>query len=155
MEADVEILELLNIDPTMVVLQMIPFLVATGGLYLIIFKPMLKMLAERERNISGFRTEAELMQEEVSSKLEELEQQLAAARAEGQAERSKLRQEALAAEKDMLLAARNKTNEMLEAARGVIAKEREAAQAELRSSAEELSGQIAGTILGRELGETN
>ena len=150
-----QILELLNIDPTMVALQMIPFLVATAGLYLIIFKPMLKMLAERERNISGFRKEAELMQEEVDRKLEELEEQLTAARAEGQAERGKLRQAALSAEKDMLKAARSKANEMLDAARTVIAKEREQAQAELRNSADELSKQIAGTILGREIGGAN
>jgi F-type H+-transporting ATPase subunit b len=151
----VEILELLNIDPTMVALQMIPFLVATVGLYLIIFKPMLKMLAERERNISGFRKEAELMQEEVDRKLEELEEQLKAARAEGQAERGKLRLAALAAEKAMLEAARSKANEMLTAARAVIAEERALAQAELRNSADELSKQITGTILGREIGEAN
>ena len=150
-----QILELLNIDPTMVLLQTIPFLVATAGLYLIIFKPMLKMLAERERNITGFRKEAELMQEEVDEKLEELEEQLVAARAEGQAERAKLRQAALAAEKDMLEAARSKVNEMLEAARAVITKEREQAQADLRNSADDLSKQIAGTILGREIGEAN
>jgi F-type H+-transporting ATPase subunit b len=154
-EANVEILRLLNIDPQMVLLQTIPFLIATGGLYLIIFKPMLKMLAERERNISGFRSEADLMQEEVSSKLQELEQQLAEARAEGQAERSKLRQEALAAEKELLLAARNKTEEMLETAREAIAKEKDIAQVELRNSANELSKQVAGAILGREIGGTN
>jgi F-type H+-transporting ATPase subunit b len=151
----VEILKLLNIDPTMVALQMIPFLVATAGLYLIIFKPMLKLLAERERNISGFRKEAELMQEEVDRKLEELEEQLAAARAEGQVERSKLRQAALDAEKDMLASARSRANEMLEAARAVIAKERDQAQAELRNSTDELSRQIAGAILGREIEGAN
>ena len=150
-----KILELLNIDPQMVVLQMIPFLVATGGLYVIIFKPMLKMLAERERNIDGFRKEAELMQEEVTSKLSELEKQLAAARAEGQAERSKLRQEALDAEKEMLAAARAKSDEIIETARGVIAREKEAARAQLKTSADELSKQIAGTILGREVGGAN
>ena len=150
-----EILELLKIDPKMVVLQMIPFLVATGGLYLIIFKPMLTMLAERERNIDGFRKEADLLQEEVTSKLEELEQQLQAARAEGQAERSKLRQEALDAEKEMLAAARAKADELLNAARSEIAAERDKAREQLRGSADELSKQIATAVLGRQIGGSN
>ncbi|MEE2829221.1 MAG: ATP synthase F0 subunit B [Myxococcota bacterium] len=149
------ILDQLGIDPTMVGLQMIPFLIVVGGLYLIIFKPMLAMLAEREKNISGFRHSAELMQEEVSAKLTELEEKLSQARVEAKAERAKLRQEAIAAEQELLKAARSRTDEMLTAARKEIEAERETAQAQLQSSATELSLRIAGTVLGRQVGESN
>lgn len=146
-------LKLLGISGELLLLQTIPFLIALVGLHFIIFKPMLAMLAERERNIGGFRKEAELLQEEVATKLEELEGRLAEARVQAAAERGRLRVQATAAEQEIIGAARTKAEAILAEARERIAGERAAAAEQLEAQAVELSRTIAGGVLGREVGE--
>jgi F-type H+-transporting ATPase subunit b len=118
---------------------------------LIIFKPMLAMLAEREKNIHGYRKEAELMQEEVTAKMGELEERLAEARVEAMAERSRLRQESLAMEQETLQAARSRAEAFLEEARESLSNERVDATKQLEEAAGVLSQQIASSVLGRPL----
>jgi F-type H+-transporting ATPase subunit b len=139
-------------SPDLMVLQAIPFLTVVAGLHLIIFKPMLAMLAEREKNIHGYRKEAELMQEEVDTKMSELEVKLAEARAEATAERGRLRQESLALEQQTIQAARTRAEGFLEEARQSLSQERAAAASQLRETAAELSEQIATSVLGRSVG---
>ena len=144
-------LELLGISGKMILLQMVPFVVVLVGLYFIIFKPMLTMLSEREKNIHGFRKEAELLQEEVSAKLAELEGRLADARAEASVELARLRSEAQSAEQEILAAARQRADVLLEEARKEIAIERAAAEAQIEATLGDLSQRIAGRVLGRQL----
>ncbi len=148
-----EALELLGISGSMILLQAIPFVVALVGLHVIIFKPMLAMLAERERNIHGFRKEAELLQDEVSGKLAELEERLAGARAEAGAERNRLRAEAKKAEDEILAAARAKADAALSEARATLESDTAAARTQLEATAAQLSRQIASTVLGRPMGD--
>ena len=72
----------------MVLLQLIPFLLTVVGLNAIILKPMLAYLGERERNIAGFKNEADGLQDEVATKVGELDAKLAEARREAAAERA-------------------------------------------------------------------
>ncbi|MCP4872980.1 MAG: ATP synthase F0 subunit B [Proteobacteria bacterium] len=146
-------LTLLGISGKLLLLQAVPFLLAVAGLHFIIFKPMLAMLAERERNITGFRKEAELLQEEVAGKLAELEERLAAARGEAAAERGRLRTEAAAAEQEILAAARGRAEAHLEEARATLAAEHAAASVQLEAHAAELSRSVASSVLGRQIGE--
>lgn len=141
----------MDISLELIALQTIPFLVVIAGLHLIIFKPMLAMLAEREKNIHGYRKEAELMQEEVTAKMGELEKRLAEARVEAMAERSRLRQESLAMEQETLQAARTRAEAFLEEARNSLSKERVDATKQLEEAAGALSKQIASSVLGRPL----
>lgn len=141
----------MDISLDLIALQTIPFLVVIAGLHLIIFKPMLAMLAEREKNIHGYRKEAELMQEEVAAKMGELEERLAEARVEAMAERSRLRQESLAMEQETLQAARTRAEGFLEEARESLSKERVDATKQLEEAAGALSKQIASSVLGRPL----
>jgi F-type H+-transporting ATPase subunit b len=140
-----------DISLELIALQTIPFLVVIAGLHLIIFKPMLAMLAEREKNIHGYRKEAELMQEEVTAKMGELEERLAEARVEAMAERSRLRQESLAMEQETLQAARSRAEAFLEEARESLSNERVDATKQLEEAAGVLSQQIASSVLGRPL----
>lgn len=133
----------------MILLQAIPFIVALVGLHVIIFKPMLAMLAERERNIHGFRTEAELLQDEVSGKVAELEARLVDARAEANAERNRLRSEAKKVEDEILTVAHAKADAALKQARATLEADAAASQASLEAAAAQLSRQIASTVLGR------
>ncbi|MCO4769940.1 MAG: ATP synthase F0 subunit B [Deltaproteobacteria bacterium] len=135
----------------MVLLQLIPFLVTVIGLHTIILKPMLSYLAERERNIEGFKNEADSLQGEVASKLAELDAKLLEARREAQDERARLRLEAKAAESEILDAARTKSDAVVAEARGVLATERDSASKQLQGTARGLSSTIASTILGRQV----
>lgn len=137
----------------MVLIQLVPFLVTLVGLHYIIFKPMLAHLADRERNIEGFKREAALLQEEVAGKVGELEAKLKDAKAEAAIERASLRKESKAAEAEMVGAARAAADVVLGEARVSIATEKAAASEELSVTAQALSSSIASTILGRQVAE--
>ena len=132
-----------------VLLQLVPFLVTLLGLHYIIFKPMLAHLADRERNIDGFKREASLLQEEVAGKLAELELKLAEARNLAAAERAALRQKRKQDEAEIIGAARSAVDTLLGDARGTLATEKASASKQLEATARSLSSNIAGNILGR------
>lgn len=146
-------LNLLGISGKMILLQAIPFLVTLIGLHFIIFKPVLALLAEREKNIHGFRKEAELLKEEVAGKMAELEERLGSARAEAAAERGRLRAEAVVAEQEIVGAARGRADKLIAEARAEVAAEYATASAQLEAHAAELSRVIATRVLGRDVGE--
>ena len=133
----------------LVLLQLIPFLLTVFGLQLLIFKPMLAHLADRERNIDGFKRAAELMQEEVRGKVAELDARLVEARVVSQAERARLRAEAKIAEAKLIATARRQTEKLVTDARAALEIEKQAARAQVESSARALSGAIASQVLGR------
>jgi F-type H+-transporting ATPase subunit b len=137
----------------MVLIQLVPFLVTLLGLHYIIFKPMLAHLADRERNIDGFKREAALLQEEVAGKVGELEAKLSEAKAEAAVERASLRRDSKAAEAAVVGAAREASDGVLTEARAGIATEKAAASKELGLTARSLSTSIASTILGRKVAE--
>jgi len=137
----------------MVLIQLVPFLVTLVGLHYIIFKPMLAHLADRERNIDGFKREAALLQEEVAGKLGELEAKLSSAKAEAAVERASLRRDSKAAEAAVVGAARESADAVLSEARAGIATEKAAASKQLGVTARSLSSSIASTILGRKVAE--
>ena len=136
----------------MVLLQLIPFLLTVFGLQILIFKPMLAHLAARERNIDGFKHEAELMQEEVSGKLAELDARLADARAVSQAERARLRAEAKISEAKLIATSRRQTEKLVTDARDALAAEKQAARSQVEAAAQALSSTIASSVLGRSVG---
>ena len=146
-----EALELLGISGSMILLQAIPFVVALVGLHVIIFKPMLAMLAEREKNIHGFRKEAELLQDELASKMAELDERLVGARAQAAAERGRLRAEVKTVEDGINARARAEADAILGEARQELEAATSAARSQLQSTAAELSEQIAASVLGRSL----
>ncbi len=146
-----EALNLLGIDGSLILLQTIPFVLALVGLNALIFRPMLAMLAEREKNIHGFRKEAELLQDELASKMAELDERLAGARADASAERNRLRLESKVAEDAISARARAEADVILTDARARLEADAAAVRAELAGTAAELSQQIAASVLGRSL----
>ena len=139
----------MDLDPVLIGLQVIPFLVALVGLHFIIFKPMLRYLERRERSIADDRREAEALQGQVEEKVAELENKLATARAEAASERQRLREQIRAEEQEILDRARERADALVEEARTQIAAEREAARRTLRDETETLARDIAASVLGR------
>ena len=141
----------MEIDPTLILLQLIPFLVVLVGLYFIILKPMLKLLEEREKSIVLERRDAEDLEQEVDSKLAELDEKLARARSEANAERQKLREEIRQRDEKFIEQARGAADALVDQARAQIAAERDAARKVLRDESETLAKEIASSVLGREV----
>ena len=141
----------MEIDPTLILLQLIPFLVVLVGLYFIILKPMLKLIEEREKAIVLDRRDAEDLEQEVDSKLVELDEKLARARSEANTERQKLREEIRQRDEAMLGKAREQADALVDQARTEIAAERDAASKVLRDESETLAKEIASSVLGREV----
>lgn len=141
----------MEIDPTLILLQLIPFLIVLVGLYFIILKPMVNVLEQREKNIENDRRDAEQLEQDVESRLAELDEKLTRARAEANAERQKLREEIREREEAVLVRAHEEADALVAEARERIATERDAARKVLRDESEALAKQVASSVLGREV----
>lgn len=138
-------------DPILVVLQVIPFLVLLIGLNVILFKPMLAYLHDRDHATLGARKEAEQLASRAEAKLIEYEAALAAARSEVADFRTKRRAEAQAAWQVKVGAARQEADKRLASAMAGLARDTETARTELGQSARSLAAQAAAHVLGRPL----
>ena len=136
-------------NPSLIALQMVPFLVTLGALYFIIFKPMLDYLDAREQVIASDRAEADRLQSELADKMADYEARLTAARAQVTELRAKLRADAQAAADERLHAAHAQAEEQVAAAVAVIHQERDAARGQLEATARALGSDISARVLGR------
>ena len=141
---------LIDVDGTFF-LQLGLFLVMALVLNALLFKPYLRMRAERERSIDGARDEAHKMEAKARAIVTDYDAKLTRARQRGAEERARLRQEAAARERQLLGAARDEAGKAIGGARATIATDAEAARAQLDKQARDLAKQMAKKILGREV----
>jgi len=138
-----------EVDPLVALLSTIPFLITVFGLHALIWKPTLALLAERERNIEGFLSEAERLEADAATRQAALDEKLAEARARATAERNRLRAEAQGAEREIIDAARKAAESRMTDARAALDVQRNTARAELQAGVGALSVGIASAVLGR------
>ena len=128
--------------PTILIL--LAFYVVMRGLF---FKPLLRVMAEREEKTAGARKAAEVAQAAASEKVKQYQEALMQARAqvysEQEAARKKLLEERGAGLKD----ARSRAAADVSAAKERIAKELAAAVRDVEASVAQLSAEIARRIL--------
>lgn len=136
-------------NPSLIALQMVPFLVTLGALYFIIFKPMLGYLEAREQVIQGDQAEAERLQKELDEKMTDYETRLAAARRQVTELRARLRSEAQADADDRIAEAQAQADAKVAEAVAVIHQERDAARGQLEATARALASDISARVLGR------
>lgn len=138
-------------DPIHVALLTAPFLVAVLSLHLILWRPLLDWLEERE----GLTTEAYKQADELDQAAEEhlsrIEARLTEARREATSLRQAARARAMTKEAEILAAARSRADDQLSDAITKIEAEQQDARATLQQTAQELSSTIAARVLGREL----
>ncbi len=141
----------MNIIPdwTQVLLNTMPFLVAIVGMYLIILKPMLNYLLERDEAVQGGHDEADRIEAEIKDRMADYEAKLAAARAEVSAFRAEKRAEAQREYDERVSVARTDAEAQIESAVGEINAAKEAASGQLKSMSGEIADQVAGQVLGR------
>ena len=139
---------MIDIDKTLLI-QLINFLVLLIVLNFILFKPIRKIMQEREQGISGAFGDAKAAQDRVQALLENYNASLAEAKQKSTTTYNTLYQQGLDAQRDMISAERARAGEALDKARVEIAAASAAAQADLRTEAERLSQEITSKLLGR------
>ncbi len=139
---------MIDIDKTLLI-QLINFLVLLILLNFILFKPVRKIMHEREQGISSALGDAKQAQERIQGLQEQYNASLAEAKQKATASYNALYQQGLDAQREMISAERSKGGEMLDKARSEIAAASASARADLKTEAERLSQDISAKLLGR------
>lgn len=117
----------------------------------LLFRPYLKMRADRAEGTEGARKKAAEMTAEADAKLADYDDKLATARARANDERRKVRAEAAAHQREVAEKTRLEIAEATEEADRRLAEQSAAARDKLLPRAESLGLQIASRLLGREV----
>ncbi|MCK4341031.1 MAG: F0F1 ATP synthase subunit B [Phycisphaerae bacterium] len=142
---------LLTFDPGAAIWSIIVFLVLLGLLRVTAWKPILRVLNERESFIHDCIEDAKNERDQAEQLLVEYKAQLEKARDEAAALIDQGRQDAEVVRQRMLEGARGETGEMTERARREIQLATDAAIKELYDRTAELSLDIAARIVGKDL----
>jgi F-type H+-transporting ATPase subunit b len=141
---------LVDIDGT-VFIQLGLFLVVMFFLSQVLFRPYLKMRADREAGIEGARDDAKRMDEQAKLQIADYENQLMKARVRSTDDRQKLRAEGVAREREIVEAARKSTQAAADEAKQKLAADAAAARAALEPRTQEIARAIVTKVLGREV----
>jgi F-type H+-transporting ATPase subunit b len=141
-----------NVDfDSTVVVQMVLFTVLAVMLKPLLFDPMLKLFAEREKRIEGAKLEARKTDDASAQALKKYEDAMAAARAAAGAEREKLRAEGQKTESEILTSVRASTAKTLESGRKQTGSEAAQVRVDLGPQVKSLAADLATRALGREV----
>lgn len=141
---------MISIDFSLVV-QIALFLVLWSILRRVLFGPVGRLMAERERRTDGTHAEARSMMEEGRELQARYDAAIATARAEGEAVRSEIREEALKARNAVVSQGREAAARRIQEMREEVRRELEAARGVAAQDAETLARQMAEKVLGRKL----
>ena len=126
-----------------------PFLLSIIGLHFILFKPMMAYLSDRDKETIGAREEARKLNAEVEERMETLTQRLQQARAEAGQVRASARAAAGLKAQEIIGASRAEAEALVSEAVQRIQVEKDTASQALKQTADVLSIEIAGQVLGR------
>jgi len=140
----------INIDLAFLI-QLFNFLILIFVLNILLYKPLRKIIAERQGRIVEAKGRAESVEQDLQVKMAEYEARLKSMKSGASDERSTLVKEAQAEEATILEAARKDATDTLAAIKGRVAKEAAAARTLLQEQAKALSVDICEKVLGRSL----
>jgi F-type H+-transporting ATPase subunit b len=143
--------QLIDLDGTVYV-QLGIFLVLAFVLWRLLWKPYLRIRAERVTRVEGYRQDAVKMEADAATRLAEAETALNAARRMGTAERATARGEAQAREQAILAQANADAQKTLADARARLDASLQAERVKLQAQTREVAKAAAQRILGREVG---
>src|SRR5579871_652111 len=141
--------QLIDIDKTVFV-QFGIFLLLAIVLWRLLWKPYLRIRAERVTRVEGYRQDAVKMDADAAERLAKAELALAAARRQGSGERAKSRAEAQAREAVVLAEANAEAQKTLAAARAKLDATLATERGKLEAQTREVAATAAKRILGRE-----
>lgn len=134
---------------TLILLLFFPALLVP--LNALLFKPLLRLLDEREERIAGTRARAEKLEQDATATLERYEGSVRETRDEAERSRRAALEEVRREAQQQTAAARREAEGRIEAARREVDEALESARSGLRAQAEELARQAASQVLGRAL----
>lgn len=129
--------------------QLVVFLFGVLWLSLVLFKPMLQLLEERDKRIAGRRKEAETLQASGNEKSGIIDIRLEEARALALEERKEMRNEGQKVYSEVVEKARKQAQEKLQGARDDIEVARFEAAQELKREADVLASLVVEQVLER------
>ena len=138
-------------NPTLLLLQLLPFAVTIASLYFILFKPMFAYLEERDRASTGATDTAKDLEDEVQAKKSEITVQVQTALKESSEARSIARQKLMAEYNNFVQAKRQEAEKQIKEAAQAIAVEKAAARQEVHVQAEAFANDIASKVIGRSI----
>jgi F-type H+-transporting ATPase subunit b len=146
-------LEALGINLGLLVSQIFNFTLLAVLLYLVAYKPILRMLDERSARIKKGLEDAETASKRAAEMEQEFEQRVGEARKEGHQIIAQATQMSEKARQEILETARDEARSLIDKAREEITRERELAMAELRQQVADLSLTISEKVIGASLDE--
>ncbi len=141
---------MINLDLAFVI-QLINFLILVLILNIFLYKPIRKVLADRNGELAAAKARAEAVDKDVQEKMAEYESRLRAMKGEAGNERTTLIKEAQAEEAAVLEKARKEAADSLASIKERVAREAADAKALLQEQARALSLEICEKVLGRSL----
>jgi F-type H+-transporting ATPase subunit b len=136
-----------------VVAQAVLFVLLLLVLKPLLFDPMLKLFEEREKRIIGAKLQARRLDEASAGALAKYEAEMQRARSAGSSERDKMRAEGSRQENEILARVRQATSKTLDEGRKRLAGEVATVRTSLQKEASVLGKELAGRVLGRQVGE--
>jgi F-type H+-transporting ATPase subunit b len=138
-------------DPVHVALLMAPFACAAIALHLILWKPLLAWMDERDATSDKARREAAELDAAAADQLARIEARLHDARAHVATLRQAARARAQTQEAEIVAAARTSAESRIDEALAGIRTEQNAAAASLRETSAGLARDVASRVLGRQV----
>jgi F-type H+-transporting ATPase subunit b len=139
----VSIFEELGLNPAVILLQALVFLLLLGVLVRFLFAPVREMLAARERQVKAHLDEARQQQAAAEEARADLQRRLDTIQDEARRRMREAAEEAKAAHDRALAEAREQAEKLLQRATAEIAREKGKAVAELREQVAELALKVA------------
>ncbi len=141
---------MISIDYSLVA-QVVLFLILWSILRRVLFGPVGRLMAERERRTDGAHAEARSLVEEGKELQERYDAAIAKARAEGEAIKGEIREEAFRARNAILSQGRDAAAQKIQEIREEVQKELDAARRVASANADALAEEMAEKVLGRKL----
>ncbi len=139
---------MINLDGS-IIPAIVIFLVLIVSLNKLLFKPLMRIQAERESRTTGLVNQAQEKMNYQSSLFKKYQASIKNARMEGYRRQEQLRAEAVKKRMEMLAQARASAEQMVRDSRDSIHSQVEMAKHQLALDAQELAKRITSTILGR------
>ncbi len=145
------VLEALHFSFSTFILQAINLIIVIGLLYKLLYKPLLKVLDERDGKIDGQLKNAESAKQEAENMLSEYKSQLSKAQQEAQGILENAKKMGADTREQIVSEAREEAGKTLEKAKKEIEIEKTKALGEIRSEATTLAVLAAGKVIKKEL----
>ena len=141
---------MINVDVTLFI-QMANFLLLLVLMNLVLYRPIRRLVAQRNELISAQRAGIDKAESEAQKALREFEERLRAARAAGREKAQELKEAGYRMEKELLSQAADEAAKEVQAVRERIQQEIGQVRVQLQAQIQEFSREMAQRILGRSL----